>query len=287
MSWTSTPVLILVVLGFLVTMLGVVALNGSWVTAKMDEFYDRYVAWVGSQLDDLYIEFSPRKFFWYHMIFLVLVFLAMANFIGWIGAMVMVGLAYFVPTFLLRRARAKRMEKFDMQLIDALQSMANSMRAGLVLTQAMGVVSDSMEPPINQEFRLMLKEHKLGLTLEEALVKMGNRLRSRFFDMVMTGILITRVHGGNVPQVFEDTSSAIREIFRLEEKIKTMTAQGKLQGWVIGGMPAAFAFAVYLIDPEYISELFTDPKGYVIVFLILAFEAVGVFLIRRILAADI
>ncbi len=283
----SNVLLIAVVLGFLFFMTLLVLINGPWVTARLDEFYDRYVAWVGQQLDDLYVEYSPRRVFWFHMTGVVLIFLAVSNFVGWIGGAVTAAACYFIPAALLRRARNKRMEKFDVQLIDALQSMANSMRAGLVLTQAMGVVSDSMEPPISQEFRLMLKEHKLGLTLEEALIKMGDRLRSRFFDMVMTGILITRVHGGNVPQVFEDTSEAIREIFRLEEKIKTMTAQGKLQGWVIGGMPMAFAFAVYLIDPEYMGELFADPKGYVIIFLILSFEAVGVFLIRRILAADI
>ena len=283
----STALLGIVPIAFVGVLLILVLINGTWVTAKLDGFYDRYVGWVGRQLDDLYIDFSPRRFFWFHMAGVLLVFLAMTQFVGWIGGAVVAAAAYFIPSFLLKRAREKRMDRFDQQLIDALQSMAASMRAGLVLTQAMRVVSGSMEPPISQEFRLMLKEHKLGLTLEDALVKMGNRLRSRFFDMVMTGILITRVHGGNVPQIFEDTSQAIREIFRLEEKIKTMTAQGKLQGYVIGLMPLAFAFAVYLIDPEYISELFTDPKGYVIIFLILAFEAMGIFLIRRILAADI
>ena len=276
-----------IIIGFLGILVCLVLINGAWLTGRLDGFYEKYVGWVGRQLDDLYIEFSPRRFFWFHMVGVLLVFLAMTQFVGWIGGLVVGAVAYFVPSFLLKRARQKRIERFDQQLIDALQSMADSMRAGLVLTQAMQVVSDSMEPPISQEFRLMLKEHKLGLTLEDALAKMGNRLRSRFFDMVMTGILITRVHGGNVPQIFEDTSQAIREIFRLEEKIKTMTAQGKLQGYVIGLMPAAFAFAVYLIDPEYMSELFTDPKGYVIIFLILAFEAIGIFLIRRILAADI
>lgn len=283
----GTVLLGIVLIAFVGALLLLVLINGTWVTAKLDGFYGRYVGWVGRQLDDLYIDFSPRRFFWFHMAGVLLVFLAMTQFVGWIGGAVVAAAAYFIPSFLLKRARDKRLDRFDQQLIDALQSMAASMRAGLVLTQAMQVVSDSMEPPISQEFRLMLKEHKLGLTLEDALVKMGNRLRSRFFDMVMTGILITRVHGGNVPQIFEDTSQAIREIFRLEEKIKTMTAQGKLQGYVIGLMPMAFAFAVYLIDPEYISELFTDPKGYVIIFLILAFEAIGIFLIRRILAADI
>ncbi len=284
---TSSAITVLIALAFLVTMTGLTLINGAWVTARLDRFYDRYIGWAGKQLDDLYIEFSPVRFFWFHMIGVALVFLLMLLYIGWIGAAVTAAGSYFIPRFMLNRARRKRMEKFDTQLIDALQSMANSMRAGLVLTQAMTVVADSMEPPINQEFRLMLKEHKLGLTLEEALVKMGSRLQSRFFDMVMSSILITRQHGGNVPQVFEDTAEAIREIFRLEEKIKTMTAQGKLQGYVIGLMPAAFAFAVYLIDPEYIGELFTDPKGYVIIFLILAFEAVGVFFIRKILAADV
>ena len=283
----STLIVILIVIGFIAAILGLVLLNGNFVVGKLDSFYDRYVGWVGRQLDDLYIEFSPVQFFWMHMLAVVAVFLVMLVITGWIGAIVLAVGAYFVPKLMLERARTKRMEKFDVQLIEALQSMANSMRAGLVLTQSMGVVADAMEPPINQEFKLMLKEHKLGLTLEEALVKMGQRLKSRFFDMVMSGILITRQHGGNVPEIFEETAEAIREIFRLEEKIKTMTAQGKLQGWVIGAMPLAFGFAVYLIDRDYIMEMFQDPKGYVIVFLILSFEAVGVFFIRRILAADI
>ncbi len=273
--------------GFMVIVAALVALNGELVVRRWDMFQGRYVNQVAQQFEDLYIARNPGSVFVLHMLGIAAAFFVFTFGVGLVFGMIMAFAAWSVPTVLLARARQRRAERFDVQLIDALTSMANSVRAGLVLPQAMQVVVESMDAPISQEFSLMLKEHRLGLTLEDALQAMGRRLKSRFFDMVVTGILITRIHGGNISQIFEDTSQAIREIHRLEEQVKTMTAQGRMQGWVIGAMPALFAIIVYLLDREYIAILWRDPVGWVILTVIALFEVIGVFLIRRILNADI
>ena len=88
-------------------------------------------------------------------------------------------------------------------------------------------------------------------------------------------------------KVFEDTSTAIREISRLEDKISTMTAQGRLQAWVLGGLPVLMGFLIYKVDPKMISPLWEDPIGWVILFFIMVMEIVGVFMIRKILTVDV
>lgn len=277
----------LLFLGFVGTIALLVLVNGEAVLNRWDGFQIRYVDWVGQQFDDLYIKRSPMRVFVTHMLGIATAFLVGTFTVGVIFGLVLGAAAFGFPLLLLGRARKQRVEKFDVQIIDALMSMAASVRAGLVLPQAMQVIVDTMEAPIGDEFSLTLKEHRLGITLDEALQNMSTRMRSRFLDMVITGLVIARSHGGNVSSTFEDTSQAIREIHRLEEQIKTMTAQGRMQGWVIGALPFVFAFIVYLVDYEYISILWHDPKGLVLIGVVGFCEVFGVLMIRRILAADI
>lgn len=273
--------------GFVAVTALAVFLNGEALVRRWEAFRTRYVDYVARQFDDLYIKRSPQQVFAAHMALVLVAFLVGTFVIGAIFGAFLAAVVGFFPILFISRTRTGRLAKFDQQLIDALMSMSSSVKAGLVLPQAIQVVVDTMEAPISEEFSLTLKEHRLGVTLDEALQGMSERLRSRFLDMVVTGLLIARSHGGNVAATFEDTAQAIREIHRLEEQIKTMTAQGRMQGWVIGSLPFVFAFIVYLVDYEYISILWHDPKGLVLIGIILFAELFGVLMIRRILAADV
>jgi len=217
----------------------------------------------------------------------VMLFLLVSMAVGMFNGFVIAFLAGLAPSVMLARAQRQRREKIEDQLPDALVSMANSLRAGLTLPQSMGILTDNTSPPISEEFALLLKEHRLGLTLDEAMTNMSERVASKNLDLVITSIQVARIAGGNLPQVFEDTSQAIREIGRLEAKISSMTAQGKMQAWVLGSLPIVMAFLIYKVDPKMISPLWEDPYGWGILFFVVVFEIVGVFFIRKILTVDV
>ncbi len=253
--------------------------------------WKRYERWylerVHLALDAIYSRTSPKRFFYTHMIILTLVFLAVSSVIGVVNGLLFAGLGGILPWTMLSRAKRKRRETIEDQLPDALISMSNSLRAGLTLPQSMGILTDNTSPPISEEFGLLLKEHRLGLTLDESMTNMSERVSSKNLDLVITSIQVARIAGGNLPQVFEDTAHAIREISRLEAKISTMTAQGKMQAWVLGGLPPLMGFLIYKVDPKMVAPLWEDPIGWIVLFFIALMEIVGVFMIRKILTVDV
>jgi tight adherence protein B len=261
--------------------------NGPEAIKGWKRFERAYLERVHLALDAIYSRTSPKRFFYTHMLILGFVVLSVSSLIGPLNGAMFAILGGFLPWVMLSRARRKRRESIEDQLPDALISMSNSLRAGLTLPQSMGILVDNTAPPISEEFGLLLKEHRLGLTLDESMTNMSERVASKNLDLVITSIQVARIAGGNLPQVFEDTATAIREISRLEAKISTMTAQGRLQAWVLGGLPVLMGFLIYKVDPAMISPLWEDPIGWIILFFIALMEIVGVFMIRKILTVDV
>ncbi len=262
-------------------------LNGPEAIKTFKRFERLYLEKLNVRLDKMFSRQDPKRFFYMHMGVLAFVFLFLTSSVGPLNALLAVILLGMVPWwFLTRNQRLRRMAMEEM-LPDALVSMGNSLRAGLTLPQSIAVLVENTDPPINQEFGLLLKGHKLGLTLDEALNEMSERVQSKNLDLVVTSIQVARGTGGNLPEVFEDTAHAIREITRLEAKIATMTAQGKMQAVVLGGLPVFIAGAIYQVDPTMISPLWEDPYGWIILFFIAIFMIVGIFMIRKIVTVDV
>jgi tight adherence protein B len=134
---------------------------------------------------------------------------------------------------------------------------------------------------------LMLRENKLGIPLDKALQNMCERIPSNNLDLVVTSIVIARTAGGNLAEIFDQIASTVREISRLEGKIDALTAQGKLQGLVIGSLPLLLGYLIYLMDPEMMSTLWNDPIGWGIIGIIVLFESIGAFFIWKIVSIDI
>lgn len=261
--------------------------NGPELIKGWKRFERAYLERVNLALDAIYSRTSPKRFFYTHVLILCFVFVAISSLIGPLNGLLFSVVGGVIPWAMLSRAKRKRRETIEEQLPDALISMSNSLRAGLTLPQAMGILVDNTSPPISQEFGLLLKEHRMGLTLDEAMTGMSERVMSKNLDLVVTSIQVARIAGGNLPQVFEDTAHAIREISRLEAKIQTMTAQGKMQAWVLGGLPPLMGFLIYKVDPKMVAPLWEDPIGWIILFFIALMEIVGVFMIRKILTVDV
>src|SRR5207253_1912729 len=176
---------------------------------------------------------------------------------------------------------------FNTQLTEALQQMANALRAGLTFQQAMDQIGRESPAPLRQEFGLFTKEVKLGVPLEEALVNMANRVGSDDLELVVVSTNIARQLGGNMAEMFETISTVIRERFRLEGKIDALTSQGKLQGWIVASMPAVLGMVLNSMRPDLMEPMMNHLFGYILVTVIAIMEILGILIIRRIVNIDI
>jgi tight adherence protein B len=252
------------------------------------EYRRRYVAETGQQLQEMFLLFAPEQ-----MLVLSAMCALLGAFLGfaWNGSWLMGLLAgcagWYSPRIWLVVAKRRRARKFEEQLLEALSTLSSSMRAGFSLIQALEMVAREMNPPLSQEFGLMLREHRLGVSLDAALQNMTSRMRSKNLDLVVTSILIARSTGGNLAEVFTSIADTMRNIQVIEGKIDALTAQGRLQGIVIGILPLAMGWLMFELDPEMMGILFSDPLGWGILGLIVLFEAIGAFFIWKIVNIDI
>ena len=158
-------------------------------------------------------------------------------------------LALYSPRFLLRFLKKRRLQKFNVQLVDTLVSMSNALKAGFSITQAFETVVRDGENPIAQEFDVFLQQTRIGVTFSDALEKMDERVGSKDLTLVVQAIEAARKTGGNLTEVFEKIAATIRERMRIEGRIRTLTAQGRLQGIIVGAMPVIVAVLLMIFAP--------------------------------------
>ncbi len=252
-------------------------------------YEEKYLSKTAQDLDEMFLPVSPEQFLYINV--LITFLLGLAGLVLSAGDFVVAFLCaivgFLIPRFWLNYKKKKRLKMFEEQMVDALTTMANSLKAGFSLVQTFEMVAKEMNPPISEEFGLMLRENKLGVHLDKALLNMTKRVRSNNLDLVVTSTIIARTAGGNLAEIFTTIASTIREISRLEGKIDALTAQGKWQGAVLGIIPILLAVAIYFIDPSYITILVEDVIGWIMIGLIIIFEALGFFFIRKIATIDI
>lgn len=202
---------------------------------------------------------------------------------GFIGAVT----GFFFPFLLVRIKTLKRMQAFNSQLGDALILVANSLRTGYSFMQAIDMVAQEMRPPISTEFARTVKEMNLGVTVENALGNLAKRVDSDDLDLVLTSVLIQRQVGGNLSEVLDNIARTIRERVRIRGEIRTLTAQGRISGIIVSLIPFAMSVFIYLINPEYISVLFTHTLGKLMLGTALAGQIIGAMVIRRIVDIEV
>ncbi|PKM81639.1 MAG: secretion system protein [Firmicutes bacterium HGW-Firmicutes-13] len=187
-----------------------------------------------------------------------------------------------MPKIYINAAKSKKVTKFNNQISDTLVMMANSLRAGFSFLQVMDLISKEMAPPISQEFGRTFREINLGISTEEALDNLSGRVESPDLEMTVTAVLIQRQIGGNLAEVLENISETIRERVRIKGEIKTLTAQGRISGLVVGLLPLALLGILMIINPSYISLLFVHPVGLMLLGGAVFAEILGIMLIRKI-----
>ena len=250
----------------------------------IDEYAARYVAKHVTDLSEMFF-FVNRE----QLMVLTIAMSASAAAIGiLLGSpvitIVMIAAGLLSPTLLVRFYRARRVKMFDRQLVDALVGMASAFRAGMTLYQAMEEVARSSPAPLGQELALTVREIRVGAATEDALEALARRVGSDDLQLVVTSVNTARSFGGNLAEMFDTISATIRERFRIEGRIKALTAQGRLQGVIIGLMPVIVWVAFDFIRPDLTRPMMSHWFGFAVIGLVLGMEAIGALLIRRIVA---
>ncbi|WP_148867247.1 type II secretion system F family protein [Thermosediminibacter litoriperuensis] len=201
---------------------------------------------------------------------------------------VLAGAAAGVVPFVAVNSRRERwLSLFNAQMCDALTILANSLRSGFSFLQSMDLVKKELQGPVGKEFGRTISEINLGTPTEEAMKNMAERVNSRDLDLVVTAVLVQRQVGGNLSEVLDNIASVIRDRVRIKREIRAMTAQGRMSGLIIGMLPVMLGVFLFVTRPSYIMELFTDPVGRAMLMTAVMGEAVGFWLIRKIVDIDV
>jgi len=194
---------------------------------------------------------------------------------------------FFLPRVILRIMRARRLRKFNDQLGDAINLMVNSLKAGYSMPIAMETVANDMPAPISEEFRRVVIEIGLGVTLDNALNHMLNRVNSQDLDLMITAISVQHEVGGNLAEILDTISYTIRERVRIQGEIKTLTAQGEITGYVLSALPFVLTIILFLLNREYMSRMFTTTCGWIMSGVALAIIVIGFIIMRRVVRIEI
>jgi tight adherence protein B len=241
----------------------------------------------------MFVEVSPNKVLLVQFIisfgfgiFVFLLFLPLVP-IGIIAGGMVTFVGWKVPRPLVDYFYIRRVKKFEEQMIDALGLMANGLKSGLSVVQAISLVVKEMPNPIHQEMNLVLNENRLGVSVEEAFSNLAKRVKSDDVEMFVTSINILKETGGNLAETFDTISATVRERLKIEKKIDSMTQSGFFQGMVLLATPIAIGAYMYVSDPETMKPMFTTNIGWGILLVVLILEAVAYFAITKIVKIDV
>jgi tight adherence protein B len=202
-----------------------------------------------------------------------------------VGALI----GFLAPRFYVSRRKKGRLNSFNKQLPDTIVLIANALRAGSSFLQAIELVVREARPPISLEFSRVIREVNLGLPFEQAMENMVRRVRSDDLELMATAITIQHQVGGNLAEILDSIAYTIRERIRIKGEIRTLTAQQRISGYVVAGLPIGLAGILFLIAPGFMEPMFSKPPevfglpGGVIILAIGGFMMlVGFLIIRRV-----
>lgn len=262
---------------------------GYFLARRFIQQYQRgYVDGTATTLDAMYVTMPAQNIFYLGLL-LGLIFAAGATwFFGSpLAAIPFFTLGIMAPRFFLRYLKKRRDDLFLVQLVDALMNMSNSLRAGFSLNQALELIHREMPNPMAQEMRLVCQELRLGVQIEDALQHLHQRMPSEDLDLVVTAIAIIRDVGGNLTEIFDNIAHLIRERQRIQGKIRTLTAQGKMQAMVMCSLPLIISVGLYYIAPDLFGLLFYTAMGWGALMVVMMLMGIAIFFIKKIITIDV
>ncbi len=196
-------------------------------------------------------------------------------------------LVVFGPKAFVERRAARRTAAVDAQLEQWLGAVANALKASLSLGEAIALTSRLVPPPMNQEIDLLVREYELGTPLDEALQRFAERVPSKTVAGAVLALKVARNTGGNLPEMLESAGVALRELARLEGVVRSKTAEGKAQAWVVSAIPVPLVLGISSIDPHFFDPLSRTFVGSVVILAATALWVTAILMARKILAVDV
>lgn len=238
--------------------------------------------------DDVHIKGGYKKFIIMYaacsLSLLIVVVVAQINFL--LILLMMVSLIY-LPFFIINKIKKHRLELFEKQLPDAIDLMAGSLRSGNSLAGAFALIGEEFPRPLSDEIGLMVREQKLGVSIDESLQNFATRMPYNSVILTVSTIRTSMQTGGELSDALKNIAQTLRSIEQAEGKIKALTAQGKMQAWVVGLMPVALILVLSKMEPAAMSQLWTTKAGYMALAVIIIFEILGIIFIRKIVNIDV
>lgn len=278
----------LLALGFAVTV--VLATVAVWTLARQfaASYQQNVLETTNVKLSDMFIFMDGRQLTQMSIAATVLVPIVLLRISGnpllaVAGAVV----CLFGPGFVHKRLKTKRRHLLIRQLPDTLDSLVGGLRSGLSLPQALGLLSEQLPKPSNQEFSLVVRKLRMGVNMDDVLDELEARIHSNEYTMFTTSMRIAREVGGNLTESLERLADTMRKKLAMEDKISALTSQGKLQGLIVGCLPLFLMWILTEMEPEAMAPLYSTWLGYAVLGVIFLLELVGFVLIRKIVRIDV
>jgi tight adherence protein B len=187
-----------------------------------------------------------------------------------------------LPLLYIHDQRRRRLAKIQQQLPEAIDLLVRALRSGHAFSSGLQMIGEEMATPIATEFRIVHEEINFGVSLQQALVNLSERIPLTDLRYFIVAVLIQRESGGNLTEVLGNLSRLIRERHKLLEKVRVLSSEGRLSAWVLGVMPFGLAAVMYVVNPEFMTPLWTDPIGIAIVKYMLTLMFIGILILKKI-----
>lgn len=260
----------------------------AWFGPALQRYRQVYTHEAGVKLSEVFLFVDPAQL-WLAAIMLAL--LAGLSAFAASGSVVLGGMAAVLaarlPRQLVGRLRRRRLAHFQLQLPGALLALSSALRAGVGVSTALRHIVDHSQVPLAQEFALMLREQRLGVSFDVALENLGARVPSEASALVVAALRVASHTGGNLAETLEGIARTLRDRLQLEGKVRALTAQGRLQAWIVGALPLLLMAVLDRMAPEAMAMLWHTPAGWVVLAGVAVLETVGMLMIRRIVDIDI
>jgi tight adherence protein B len=192
-----------------------------------------------------------------------------------------------LPIFFLRWKKRRKTARFEKQMPEAMDLLARSLRAGHTLPATMELVAQEVQPPLGKEMRITYEEQRLGLSISQALRRMGERVVSQDLRYFVTAVLVQNETGGNLAEILENIGTLIRERMQLKGKVQALTAEGRFSALVLMGLPLVTFLAIYIVNRNYIMTLFTDPLGKKMLTAAMVSMAIGAWVMKKMISIKV
>lgn len=248
---------------------------------------ERYEAVGASDLGDFLLAVEPRATWIAGAAAGAIGAILLAPFSGTAGALAAVALGGIgVPAFAARHRR-RWVRQLEVQLAEGLTTVASGLRAGLSLQQAFEQLAEEAPRPLGRELAVVVRHCKLGVGLDDALERFARRAGSEDVDLVVVSVSVARRFGGNLSHLLDRIAATTRERLRIGGKVEALTAQGRMQAWIVAALPFGLLLAMAALRPDLVEPMVQSAPGRVLLALVAGFELLGLVWIRRIVAVRI